>query len=46
MIYVDAHCHLGSREFDNDRDEVVGRMLENGVNHAIIICCSMHDLLE
>ncbi|MBE6129640.1 MAG: TatD family deoxyribonuclease [Erysipelotrichaceae bacterium] len=45
-MYADAHCHLGSRQYDNDRKEVVGRMLEAGVGHAILICCSRHDLLE
>ena len=46
MSYIDAHCHLGSRQYDSDREEVVKRMLENGVRSAIIICCSRHDLLE
>ena len=46
MIYVDAHCHLGSRQYDNDRTEVIRRMLEAGVRDVIIICCGRHDLLE
>ncbi len=46
MIYTDAHCHLGSRQFDNDRDEMVQRMLDTGVRDAIIICCGMHDLVR
>ena len=46
MIYVDAHCHLGSRQFDSYREEVIERMLDKGVQDAIIICCSRHDLLE
>ena len=45
MILADAHCHLGSRQFDNDREEVLSRMLENGVEKAILICCSEHDRL-
>lgn len=45
MVLVDAHCHLGSRQYDDDRAEVVGRMLAKGVDRAIIICCSRHDLL-
>ena len=28
MIYCDAHCHLGSRQFDEDRDQMIERMLE------------------
>ena len=46
MVYADAHCHLGSRQYDRDRDEVIERMLNKGVEKAIIICCSRHDLLE
>ena len=46
MIYVDAHCHLGSRQYDHDRTEVIKRMLEAGVRDVIIICCGRHDLLE
>ena len=45
MIYTDAHCHLGSRQFDRDRDEMISRMLDKGVSKAIMICCSRHDLL-
>ena len=45
-MYADAHCHLGSRQYDNDREDVINRMLEAGVGHAILICCSRHDLLE
>ncbi|MBR4798251.1 MAG: TatD family hydrolase, partial [Oscillospiraceae bacterium] len=45
MILADAHCHLGSRQFDNNREEVLSSMLENGVEKAILICCSEHDRL-
>ena len=44
MVYTDAHCHLGSREFDADRDAMISRMLAQGVTRAIVICCSRHDL--
>ncbi|MBR2546082.1 MAG: TatD family hydrolase [Erysipelotrichaceae bacterium] len=46
MIFTDAHCHLGSRQYDLDRDEVITRMLNKGVSKAIVICCSRHDLME
>lgn len=46
MVYADAHCHLGSRQYDRDRMEVVNRMLDKDVRKAILICCSRHDLLE
>ena len=46
MSYIDAHCHLGSHQFDDDRDEMINRMLSKRVDKAIIICCSKHDLGE
>lgn len=46
MAFADAHCHLGSRQYDKDRNEMIGRMLAANVSKAIIICCSRHDLLE
>ena len=46
MTYSDAHCHLGSCQYDRDRDEMIERMLDKGVSKAIMICCSRHDLLE
>jgi len=44
MSYIDAHCHLGSRQFDDDRNEMINRMLTKRVHKAIVICCSKHDL--
>ena len=44
--YTDAHCHLGSRQFDNDREDVIRRMLAEDVRDVIVICCSGHDLRE
>ena len=46
MIFVDAHCHLGSRQYDDDREEMITRMLDAGVSKAIMICCGNHDLLK
>jgi TatD DNase family protein len=34
---IDSHCHLDSAEFDADRDEVIGRALEAGVDHMVAI---------
>jgi TatD DNase family protein len=34
---IDSHCHLDSPEFDADRDEVVARALEAGVDHMVAI---------
>lgn len=46
MVFVDAHCHLGSRQFDSYREEMIRRMLDKGVSKPIMICCSRHDLSE
>lgn len=31
MILIDSHCHIDSKEFDADRDEVVQRAIDAGV---------------
>ena len=31
MILIDSHCHIDSKEYDSDRDEVVQRALDAGV---------------
>jgi TatD DNase family protein len=31
MILIDSHCHIDSKEYDDDRDEVVQRALDAGV---------------
>ncbi len=33
---VDTHCHLNLEEFDNDRDQVIKRARENGINNILI----------
>ena len=37
MSLIDSHCHLDSQEFDTDRDEVIQRALEAGVEHMVAI---------
>ena len=37
MSLIDSHCHLDSSEFDTDRDEVVARALEAGIEHMVAI---------
>ena len=37
MVLVDTHCHLGSRQFDGDRNEVINRMLSAGVSKALVM---------
>ncbi len=37
MSLIDSHCHLDNKEFDADRDEVIQRALDAGVEHMIAI---------
>ncbi len=37
MSLIDSHCHLDSKEFDGDRDEVIQRALDAGVKHMVAI---------
>jgi len=34
---IDSHCHLDSKEFDADREEVIERALAAGVEHMLAI---------
>lgn len=46
MDYIDAHCHLGNRQFSDDREEMIKAMLEAGLHRVIMICCSEYDLRQ
>lgn len=35
-MLIDTHCHLDALEFDHDRDEVVARAHDAGVQHIVI----------
>ena len=37
MRLFDSHCHINDKAFDADRDEVVLRMLEAGVEKAVVV---------
>lgn len=37
MSLIDSHCHLDSKEFDADRDDVIQRALDAGVEQMIAI---------
>lgn len=37
MSLIDSHCHLDSPEFDADRDAVIARALDVGVDHMMAI---------
>src|SRR6266853_2652636 len=36
-MLIDSHCHLDSKEFDADRDEVIQRALDAGVERMVAI---------
>jgi TatD DNase family protein len=36
-VLIDAHCHLGDGVFDQDRDAVLARAREAGVEHVVVI---------
>ena len=37
MSLIDSHCHLDSTEFDADRDQVIQRALDAGLQHMVAI---------
>ena len=48
-MIIDTHAHLDSDAFDSDRDEIVSRALEAGVERIVTIGCdleSSHDAIE
>jgi TatD DNase family protein len=42
-VLVDAHCHLGDRAFDADRDDVLARARAAGVGHVIVVGTTLDD---
>lgn len=43
MTLVDTHAHVHDKAFDDDRDAVVQRMLEAGVQTAVSVGCDIAD---
>ena len=37
MKLFDTHCHLGDTQFDEDRDQVIARMREAGIERAVLV---------
>jgi len=40
-MLIDTHAHLDFEDFDNDRDEVVKRAFDNGIEKIINVGCSL-----
>ncbi|MDX8412664.1 MAG: TatD family hydrolase [Mariprofundales bacterium] len=55
MTMFDSHCHLDFPQFDDDREQVMARMTQQGIAQAVLVavdldhmdrlqaCCSGHD---
>lgn len=39
MRLFDSHSHINAREFDADRDDVITRMREAGLEGALVVAC-------
>ena len=46
MIFVDSHCHIDGKEFDADREEVIGRAREAGVKAMLVVGTGAADDFE
>lgn len=46
MIFVDSHCHIDGKEFDADREEVIGRAGEAGVKMMLVVGTGAADDFE
>jgi TatD DNase family protein len=40
-MFIDTHCHLDFKDFDNDRDAVIARSKENGIECIINVGSSL-----
>ncbi len=46
MNWLDSHCHINDEAFDEDLDQVLERMIENGVSKAMIISSYLDDYVK
>lgn len=40
-MYIDTHCHLNFEDYDKDKDEVIRRAFDNGVNAIINVSADL-----
>lgn len=43
-MWIDSHCHINDEAFDEDREDVLRRMKENGVLKAMIVSLNKEEL--
>lgn len=42
--WIDSHCHICSKEFDDDINEVIKKATDENVVRMMIICCDMDEV--
>lgn len=40
-MYIDSHCHINFPELAARMPEILGKMRENEVSHALCVCCDL-----
>src|SRR3546814_3554695 len=43
IMFVDSHCHLNFPELAENLPEILGRMVQNQVTHALVVSVNMPD---
>lgn len=38
---IDSHAHLDDEAFDDDRDQVINALYENGIDFIVNIACDL-----
>ena len=44
--WLDSHCHLNDDAFDDDINDVLNRMVQDGVTRCMLVSCSVADYLK
>ena len=45
-MFIDSHCHINFPELQSRLPQVLATMQENGVTHALCVCCDLADVLQ
>src|SRR3546814_15567365 len=46
IMYVDSHCHLDFPELAQNLPDILGRMEQNQVSHALVVSVNLPDRSE